>query len=115
VVRLAREGDATAAAIVNDAGRLLGETALGVLRQLFPESEPVPVYPTGGVFRAGDLILDPFRTVISAERPVAHVTTPRFPPVVGAYLKALERARIPVTNDTLARLDASLAERRGRS
>jgi N-acetylglucosamine kinase-like BadF-type ATPase len=114
VVRLAREGDATAAAIVNDAGRMLGKTALGVLRQLFQEAEFVAIYPTGGVFRAGDLILDPFRSAIGAARPAAQITMPRFSPVVGAFLKSLERAGIPATGETLARLDAGLAMRAGR-
>jgi N-acetylglucosamine kinase-like BadF-type ATPase len=111
VVAVAAQGDATAREIVQTAGAKLGEIALGAIRQLHDIHDPV-VFPTGGVFSAGALVTDAFEQKIHAGWPSAIVATPRFPPVIGAYLKALERAGIPITPAILATLDRSVAQRK---
>src|SRR5690606_19530434 len=97
--------------IVTDAGVKLGETALGAIRQLHSPSEAVRVFPTGGVFSAGPMVMDHFTATIQRAWPEATIETPRYPPVIGAYLKALETAGLTVTDDLRVRLDAAVAAR----
>lgn len=111
VVALAEAGDAVAHTIVLTAGTRLGEIALGTIRQLHSPGDPAVVFPTGGVFTAGPLITDTFAKTIATGWPTATVESPRFPPVIGAYLKALEKAGIAITAPLLNALDRSIASR----
>lgn len=109
IVRLAHAGDATAQCIVTDAGHDLAMLAVGAARQLFPDGTPVDVYPTGGVFRAGELLLAPFRETLGQRAGLA-VRTPRFPPVVGAVIQAKRGLDEPVDEPWLDRIAATLPE-----
>ncbi len=60
VVAVARDGDATARQIVGRAGEVLGQLAGAVARRLGLGSEST-VVGTGGLFQAGDLVLDPLK------------------------------------------------------
>jgi len=108
VARAARNGDATAQRIMRTAGEELGLVALAVIRQVHAPGEAVAVYPTGGVFAAGDLILKPFRATLHAAWPAATVRSPRFPPVVGALVLARRAAGREADEDWLGRVAASL-------
>jgi N-acetylglucosamine kinase-like BadF-type ATPase len=113
VVGLARNGDTVAGEIVGDAGRQLAGLALGVLRQLFPGGAAAPVFPTGGVFQAGDLVREPFRHALADGWPRAVVKEPRLPPVAGAWLKACDHAGVPVTPHLLDHLESTLPREPG--
>ena len=108
VVRLAREGDAVAADIVRTGGDRLAGIALGVARQLYQPGDQAMVYPTGGVFAAGDLIATPFRTRLSAEWPTAVIGEPRFPPVAGALIQVWKTLGDPITDERLANITRTL-------
>ncbi|MGI8405574.1 MAG: hypothetical protein ACR2OE_12580 [Thermomicrobiales bacterium] len=108
VVRLASEGDDVAADIVRTGGDRLAGIALGVARQLYQPGDPVTVYPTGGVFAAGDLITTPFKTRLTAEWPTAVIGTPRFPPVAGALIQVWKTLGDPITSDRLANITETL-------
>lgn len=107
VVDLARAGDGEALRIVTGAGRDLAMLAVGAARQLFPNSEPVDVYPTGGVFRAGEILLGPFAETL-AVRPGLTVRAPRFSPVAGAVIQAKRGLGEPVDEPWLHRLAETL-------
>lgn len=108
IVALALAGDAEAKRIVTGAGEELGLLAVGVARQLFPDvSRPVDVYPTGGVFQAGDILLGPFCATLH-QRPGLTMRTPRFPPVVGAVIQAKRGLGEPVDDAWLRRIAATL-------
>jgi N-acetylglucosamine kinase-like BadF-type ATPase len=111
VVAIARDGDAVAREIVQTGARLLGDIAVATIRQIHVPDDIVPVFPTGGVFRAGEIVNEPFAATIAAGWPTATIAQPRFPPVIGAYLKALEAAGTPATPALLARLDAGIRAR----
>ena len=111
VIEVAAAGDAVATGIVTAAGVKLGETALGTIRQLHPPANAVKVFPTGGVFSAGPMVMDTFTSTILDAWPEATIETPRYPPVIGAYLKALEAAGIAITGKLRARLDDGITER----
>ncbi len=109
VVQAAHAGDAMATAIIRNAGTELATTALGVLRQLYEPGTVVPVYMTGGVFHAGDLLMDSFRATLRREWPAAEPREPRYPPVVGALILAAQSVDVPVDSAWLERVGASLS------
>jgi N-acetylglucosamine kinase-like BadF-type ATPase len=110
VAATARDGDAAALRITKMAGEELALTGLGVIRQLFEPGDPVDVYLTGGVFDAGDLVLDPFRAALHEGWPAAEPRSPRFSPAVGCLILAARAAGIMVDDGWLNAVTASLAE-----
>ena len=88
VAAAAHEGDDAARRIVATAGEQLAVMALGVIRQLFEIGDAVAVYPTGGVFAAGETLLGPFHARLRDAWPSAEVRTPAFPPAVGGLILA---------------------------
>ncbi|GAB4530105.1 MAG: BadF/BadG/BcrA/BcrD ATPase family protein [Anaerolineae bacterium] len=90
VVGVARQGDWKAIQILKEAGVELGRAGAAVIHRLGMEKSYFAVVPFGGVFRAGELVLDSFRETILAVAPQAMVVRPRFEPVVGAVLLALD-------------------------
>jgi N-acetylglucosamine kinase-like BadF-type ATPase len=111
VIRIAAAGDAVATGIVTTAGVKLGEMALGAIRQLHTVDHSVQVYPTGGVFSAGAMVMDSFSGTIREGWPGATIQTPRYPPVIGAYIKVLELAGRATTEDIRGRLDEGVEVR----
>jgi N-acetylglucosamine kinase-like BadF-type ATPase len=106
VARAAREGDPVAGRIMQSAGEELGLTAIGTIRQLFEPGTPVDVFLTGGVFSAGDIVLDPFHAMLHKGWPEARPLKPRFPPVVGTLIlaaRSLDRAVDPHWLNAVAR------------
>src|SRR5262249_18211345 len=71
VVEAAQDGDATAAAILEQGGRELGAAILAVARRLHMIQSAFPVAYVGGAFRAGDMLLAPMREAGLAEAPQA--------------------------------------------
>lgn len=108
VVDAAAAGDWAASGILGAAGEELGTTALGVLRQLHAAGENATVYPVGGLFRAGERVLTPFRRTILAGWPEAAIESPRFPPAVGGLIVAARAIGIPTGANWLARVEESL-------
>ncbi len=110
VVQAAADGDAVASRIVTWAGEELALTALAVIKQLFEPGEQVGVAITGGVFSAGELILEPFRNKLAEQWPGATPHTPRFPPAVGAVIFAARVAGIEPDVAWLARVGDTLTQ-----
>ncbi|MGN6031755.1 MAG: hypothetical protein ACTHQE_08810, partial [Thermomicrobiales bacterium] len=108
VIRIAGEGDAVAAEIVRTGAERLGDTALGVARQLHATGDPIVVYPTGGVLSARALVRDPFAARIRSLWPEATIADPAFPPVVGAVLQVWKTTGEPITAERLARMAETL-------
>jgi glucosamine kinase len=88
VAREAAAGDATAAAILSDAGRELAITACAALERLFEPGDLALVSYTGNVFLAGEPLLGPFRSEVAARWPAAEVVPPAGDPLAGAALLA---------------------------
>lgn len=95
VIHAAREGDAVARHILRDAGRELARTAIAVIKRLRLQHEVFRVSYVGGVFSAGELILDPLRETIHKVAPRAEIGPPLFPPAVGALKMVLARLHAP--------------------
>lgn len=91
VVEAAREGDATAQKILSDAAVELARAVVAVIKRLGLRREAFQVAYVGGVFEAGELVLEPLRAAITKVAPRAAVAPPQFPPVVGAVKMAMAR------------------------
>lgn len=89
VVEAARARDAAAREIVQEAGRELGAAAVAVVERLGMERERFPIGYVGGVFSAGNLVLEPLRKAVARAAPYAHLA----PPVVAPAEAAARMAR----------------------
>ncbi|NUW31256.1 hypothetical protein HTZ77_07450 [Nonomuraea sp. SMC257] len=87
VAEAARDGDAVARAIWDEAGRELGRSAAAAASGL----EPVVSWG-GRLFDAGDLLVEPFRDTVTALLPGVRLTPPRGVSADGAL--ALARAAV---------------------
>ncbi|HYE65813.1 MAG TPA: BadF/BadG/BcrA/BcrD ATPase family protein [Pyrinomonadaceae bacterium] len=90
VIEAARDEDQVAREIADAAGRELGAAAAAVIRKLRLERESFQVAYVGGVFAAGDLVLEPLRKEIKRIAPKAYLAPPLLPPVVAAARLARE-------------------------
>jgi N-acetylglucosamine kinase len=108
VSRVARDGDAAATAILGGAGRVLATAAVAAIRGAGLLGEPaIRVSTAGGVWRAGDLIVNPFATELRRQVPEAEVVRPLFAPIVGGLLLALGECGVAWTDDVLQNLAAT--------
>lgn len=95
VSEAAGEGDPVAMGILRSAARHLAELAVAVARRV-PSLEDGPIFWSGGVFGAGETILDPLAQALREELPGATLCPAQLPPVVGSYLLALKESAVPL-------------------
>jgi N-acetylglucosamine kinase-like BadF-type ATPase len=96
------EGDATSQHILERAGRDLAEAVIAVAMALHMTSDPVPVYPTGGLFQEDSFLVPAFKEAVRAALPKAQICSPAFEPVVGTVFWALrELGRAASTDQAL--------------
>lgn len=106
VSEAAHSGDPVAREIFSRAARELAKQVVAVISRLQVASDEfIPVAVTGGVCAAGAPLLEPFAESLKAWAPNAMVVPARFPPFIGAVLRACEVARIPVDDGFVARLE----------
>ncbi|HON41729.1 MAG TPA: BadF/BadG/BcrA/BcrD ATPase family protein [Bacillota bacterium] len=110
VVAAAQEGDAVALGILEHAGRELALAVCAAARALGMDAGEFPVAPCGSVFKAGDVILDPFKGELARLVPGARVVHAPYPPVVGAVILALLRAGVACDEAIRRRLAQSWKE-----
>ncbi len=94
VSRLAEAGDGVAIEILKDAGEELALAANAVMKALDMAEEELQVATSGSVFKAGELLLTPFRESVRSIAPRAKIIPPRFEPVMGAVFLALQKAGV---------------------
>ena len=101
----ARAGDVQARRLLERAGEELALLAAGTARTLgLPAGAAVDVSYSGGVFAAGELVLDPLAAALARHLPGAVLRRPRFGPELGAALYAARLAGRPLAPEALARL-----------
>lgn len=93
----AQAGDRAAIRVFEQAGEELGQAALAVIGRLGQLEAGQNIYHTGGVFRAGALILNSFSATITAQSPNSVVKAAAFSPSVGGLLLALKAAGVELT------------------
>jgi glucosamine kinase len=94
VIEAAKGGDRVAASIVADAGRELGRAAAAVIRRLRMGRERFQVGYVGGVFAAGDLMLDSLQEEVARAAPKAYLAPPLLAPAEAAARMAREQIQL---------------------
>lgn len=106
VAKLAQT-DEVARAIMTEAGERLANMVLATIRQIHRSGDAVEVFPTGGVFRAGDVVMQPFEQTLLDEWPEATIVQPHFEPVYGALIRGYQQAGLEITPTLLENLRQS--------
>jgi glucosamine kinase len=91
VVNAAEQGDPSARAITNRAGKALAGLASAVINRLWPDGGVVPVALAGGVLQGSPLVRQAFKEAMKAEQPQAAVSFAFVRPVLGALEIAAQR------------------------
>jgi N-acetylglucosamine kinase-like BadF-type ATPase len=100
-------GDVVSTAILAEAGGYLGTAAVAVIRELALIHVPVIITSAGGVFKSGRFVIEPMMKRIHEEFPFAHYKPPRYPPIIGALLLALQSIHIPISNSVIDNIEGS--------
>ncbi|OQX93178.1 MAG: ATPase [Tenericutes bacterium 4572_104] len=95
VINSAKENDEVSIMILKDIASNLAKQTTGVIKQLEMEKEKVPVVIGGRVFQSNcSVFINTFEEVLKEEVKEAYIIKPKFNPVIGAYLLALDRLGI---------------------
>jgi N-acetylglucosamine kinase-like BadF-type ATPase len=96
VIEAAHAGDEVAREIVREAGREIGVLAATTIKRLKMQRETFRVAYVGGVFAAGELVMQPLREAVAHIAPYAEIAPPLYPPAIAAARMALAHAAQPV-------------------
>jgi N-acetylglucosamine kinase-like BadF-type ATPase len=86
VFQEAHGGDEVARQVIAWAGRELGESACGVIRQLGIQEHQFEIVMAGSLFEGGDLFIDPLKATILKVAPAAELVRLTAPPVAGGVV-----------------------------
>ena len=104
VLETARAGDAIAQELICTGSAEMAETVLAVARHLGFSERECELALVGGLFQAGEVVIEPLRTAVVERVPRCSVALAECPPVVGACLLALELVNVALDAATLATL-----------
>ena len=104
VFAAAAAGDTMANTLIDHGTRDLAQLVQAVAHHLGWATASCEVTLTGGLWRAGDAVIAPFRGWLADLLPAAHITMPELPPVLGACILALQQAGVTVDATLLQRL-----------
>jgi N-acetylglucosamine kinase-like BadF-type ATPase len=111
VARAAEDGDAVSRRILRIAAEELALAVTVALRELGLEDRRVLVSYIGSVFDSGELVIRPFAEAVTMEYPQATVLPPKFPAVIGAFIRGAKEAGWSVTPQLLMNIKESLLSR----
>jgi N-acetylglucosamine kinase-like BadF-type ATPase len=111
VAQAAVNGDKVARGIFAYEGRALATLVSTIARRLDMTRSKLDIYCTGGVFKAGPILLNPFREELRRNLPSFVLRRPRFEPVIGAFVLALKEHGVAMRGATLKNLKSSYARR----
>ncbi len=106
VMEAAATDDAQAQQLIAAGTGDLAQMVAAVARNLGWADAPCEVTLTGGLWRAGAIVLAPFRQALADLLPAARIVMPELPPVIGACVLALQEAGVKVDADISQRLNA---------
>lgn len=110
VTKLAASGDTVAKKIVSEAARHLALHVVALVRKLqMAEEQPIKVATVGGVFKAGDVILKPFKSYLEEHFRV-EIIKPELPPVAGALLLSYMLEGVRIDEGLIENLRGGLVE-----
>lgn len=106
VMEAAKAGDALALGLIGQGMQELALMVTAVARKLGWAAAPCKVTLTGGLWRAGEVVLAPFRAALAEMAPQARIVMPELPPVIGACVLALQAGGVIVDAAVRGRLSA---------
>lgn len=110
VLHAAEEGDVVAATILDAAAEELGLLVEATARAAaFTEEREMVIVATGGVLRPENALWSRLSALIHYRLPEYRLIAPRFPPVIGAFILALQLARVEVDQAVITRITESAA------
>ena len=107
----AAKGDRAAREIFTYEGQALASLVSSVARRLDMTTSKPEIYCTGGVFKAGPVLLDPFKKELRKTVPRFILRRPRFEPVIGAFVLALKEHGVEMRGLTLTNLETTCTQR----
>lgn len=111
VFEAACAGDEVAADIIRKFGEEAGISANAIIRRLDLQNDEFEVVLAGSVFKGkGSLMMDTVKSVVSTVAPKARIITPRYEPVAGALILALEAAGVTFTGEVARAFDRTLPD-----
>jgi N-acetylglucosamine kinase-like BadF-type ATPase len=109
VAQAAITGDQAARSVFAYEGRALANFVSTIARRLDMTKSKPDIYCTGGVFKAGPVLLNPFRRELRKNVLRFVLRHPRFEPVIGAFILALKEHGVAMDGVALANLESSYA------
>lgn len=106
VLETAAKGDDAARMIVAEAGRQLGRMVTAVTQRLGLKKPRVAL--SGGLFCKGEMLVEEIKGNIGKE---VEIVSPRFQPVIGAVILALQEIGIPPDEEILKNLEQTSDDR----
>lgn len=110
VINAAKEGDWVSQAIIRRGMEQIAECITAVAEKLDMMQGRVELALTGGLFQAGDVVVQPLREAVLQQLPDCEIMYGELPPVLGACLLALEQRGIPVEATVIQNLHHSAAQ-----
>lgn len=101
----AAAGDAMAQQLIDHGTRDLAQMVRAVAHHLGWAERPCEVTLTGGLWRAGAAVIDPFRGWLADLLPAARITLPELAPVLGACVLALQGGGVLVDDAVLQQMN----------
>lgn len=99
VIEAARAGDDAALGLINQGTQELAECVFAVARRLGFTGGPCELAMVGGLFRAGDIFVRPFKNAVLGKLPHCRVIPAELPPVLGACVLSLQMLDIAIDED----------------
>ena len=107
VAQAAVNGDQAARSLFAYEGRALANFVSAIARRLDMTGSKPDIYCAGGVFKAGPVLLNPFRRELRKKVPRFVLRHPKFEPVIGAFILALKEHGVQMRGVALANLESS--------
>ena len=104
VIEAAQAGDQVALEIIGRGAQDMADCILAVARHLDFISSECELALTGGVFQAGDVVVQPLREAVLERLPRCRITLAELPSAVGACLLALELLDVHLDGEKLQAL-----------
>ncbi len=117
VTQAAQAGDQIALELLHRGAEDMAECVLAVARRLNMAAGPCELVLIGGLFQAGEIVVQPMKQAVAARLPQCRVSWPELPPVLGAGLLALQQLGLPMEEAMVQALQHSkklLADKEGR-
>ena len=108
-VKAAERGDAVAAAILTEAGRLLGEQTRDLIEENHLPDE-LPVVLSGSMWRNNPILFNAFRKTVLSQCPARRIVAPEMEPVLGVLARQMYETENTFTKESVRRLLAEFPE-----